>query len=119
VIDLGTIKTAAMEVAKTNGARFALLFGSFARGTETKHSDVDLIFVEETSDRYLDRIDRYLKPLTERLDPAVEIFVYTPSEFESMKEGPFVARALREGVVLFESGEAPGRFAPLASAGEG
>jgi predicted nucleotidyltransferase len=105
MLQLDEIKEAASDVARANGAKLAVLFGSYARGTATERSDVDLIFVEETDKRYLDRLDGYYYQLVDRLRTPVEMFVYTPSEFERMKDQPFVARAVAEGIVLYESGE--------------
>ena len=53
-------------------------------------SDVDLIFVEDTEDPFLKRIDRYFDTLVERLRTGVEVLVYTPSEFERIRERPFL-----------------------------
>ena len=105
IVSFETIKEAVTEVAKANGAQLAILFGSYARGTATKHSDIDLIFVEETDLRFLDRLGRYFDPLVERLGGGVETFVYTPDEFERMKDHGFVGQALREGIVLYEHRE--------------
>jgi len=33
----------------------------------------------------------------------MDILVYTPQEFEDMKERPFVKRVLREGKMLYEA----------------
>jgi len=85
---------------------FALLFGSHARGTATEHSDIDVIFVEETDAPFLQRLGRYMDPLVDELKSAAEVFVYTPDEFTSMKESFFVKKALEEGVVVFERGKA-------------
>lgn len=102
VLDLERIREAVAEIARANGASLALLFGSYARGTATKRSDVDVIFVEETDARFLDRLDRYMGPLYDRLRTGVEVLVYTPAEFERMKDRGFVRRALREGVLVYE-----------------
>jgi predicted nucleotidyltransferase len=99
----GRIREAVRLVARRNGARRALLFGSHARGTATRHSDVDLMFVEDTTDRFLDRLDRYFDPLSDMIGRAVEVLVYTPGEYERMKDSAFVRRAEREGIVLYES----------------
>jgi HEPN domain-containing protein/predicted nucleotidyltransferase len=100
VRDRGQIERALRDVAIANHAKLALLFGSWARNTQTAHSDVDAIFVEETDDRFIDRLGRYFDPLTDRLGPPVEVLVYTPDEFARMKRRPFVARALKEGIVV-------------------
>ena len=102
VLDLEMIRQAVSEVAHANGANLAVLFGSYARGTATRRSDVDVIFVEDTDARFLDRLGRYMNPLVDALRASVEVLVYTPHEFESMKKRAFVKRALEEGVVLYE-----------------
>ena len=102
VITIEKIREAAIEIANANGATLALLFGSYARGTATERSDVDLIFVEETTLRFLDRLSRYQDILIDRLSTSVETLVYTPAEFERMKDGGFVGQAVREGIVLYE-----------------
>lgn len=105
MLHIDEIKQAASDVAKAKGAKLAILFGSYARGTATNRSDVDLIFVEDTDLRYIERLDGYYYPLVNQLNTPVEMFVYTPAEFERMKDSPFVARALKEGIILYESGK--------------
>jgi predicted nucleotidyltransferase len=79
-----------------------VLFGSCARGDFHEGSDIDLLVVMETQERFLDRIGR----VQEVLDCAlpVEAVVYTPAEFQRMlAEGnSFVTRAMAEGRVLYE-----------------
>ena len=79
--------------------RKVLLFGSLARGDARDHSDIDLIVVKDTHMRFLDRLDEFYDDAREAMD----ILVYTPQEFEEMKERPFVKRALREGKMLYEA----------------
>lgn len=79
--------------------RKLLLFGSLARGDARDHSDIDLIVVKDTPMRFLDRLDEFYDDAREAMD----ILVYTPQEFEEMKERPFVKRALREGKMLYEA----------------
>jgi predicted nucleotidyltransferase len=107
MLELDDIKRAVTEVAQSLGAHQVILFGSYARGTATKGSDVDLIVVEDTKDRFLARLGKYLDPLWDRLRTGVEVLVYTPEEFGRMQEGAFLRRALREGIVLYESGKVP------------
>ena len=117
MIEMADIRSSVTDVAQANGAQIAILFGSFARNTATAHSDIDLIFVEETNLPFLDRMDRYLGPLVDRLRTSVEVLVYTPEEFERMAQYPFIGQALAEGVVLYESGEVLGNVSTLARAG--
>lgn len=105
MLDLETIRREVAELARLNGAEKAILFGSYARGTATERSDVDLVFIERTELPFLSRLDRYFDPLADRLQAGVETFVYTPEEFESMSGQGFIGQILREGVVLYESGK--------------
>ncbi len=82
----------------------AVLFGSRARGEASRHSDADLILVQHTAKRFLERYEGLLRELNLALPGiAVEALIYTPEEFEQMRQRHFVARALREGIVLYES----------------
>ena len=78
-----------------------LLFGSAARGQPDEYSDVDLIVIKRTPDRFLKRLlDVPLLPV-----PA-DIFVYTPEEFAQMQqeENPFILEALKDAVVVYPPG---------------
>ncbi len=80
-----------------------VLFGSYARGTATPDSDVDLLIVMETAappvERYL-AVARLLRP---RLFP-VDILVKTPEEIrQALAEGDFFIREIMEqGHILYE-----------------
>jgi predicted nucleotidyltransferase len=87
------------RLKKDPSVRKVLLFGSLARGDARDHSDIDLIVVKDTPMRFLDRLDEFYDDAREAMD----ILVYTPQEFEEMKERPFVKRALREGKMLYEA----------------
>ncbi len=76
-----------------------ILFGSLARGDLHRGSDIDLIVVKETEKRFLDRLDEFYYDASEPLD----VLVYTPEEFESMKNRPFLRRAMEEGKVLYDA----------------
>ena len=76
-----------------------LLFGSLARGDLHIGSDIDLIVVKDTDKKFLDRLDEFYLDASEPLD----ILVYTPEEFDDMKERPFMKRAMKEGQVLYEA----------------
>ena len=78
-----------------------LLFGSRARGTATRRSDLDLLLVCETDEPPLERIGRVLRLLQDSPWP-VEPLVYTAQELDSMRHRPFIRRVLAEGRVLYE-----------------
>lgn len=88
----------ALEAA---GAERAIVFGSWARGTEDGYSDLDLAVVLETD---LPRLERgsLLADLVRSLPVGVDLLVFTPQEFARGMErqlGVFEAIA-REGVTI-------------------
>ncbi|MDD5544823.1 MAG: nucleotidyltransferase domain-containing protein [Acidobacteriia bacterium] len=86
----------------------AIVFGSFARGDVSRHSDLDLIVVQETEKRFLDRYDDLLRPVAEAVpERAVDLLIYTPQELKRLSERPFVARALLEGRTIYELSQKP------------
>jgi len=83
------------------GVLRAILFGSLARGDIGAQSDLDLILVVETRERFLERCASFHRAL----EPAVgmDILVYTPDEFEAMRDGRFLRQALADGKVVYEA----------------
>ena len=85
-----------------------LLFGSWARGEADEQSDVDLLVVErEPFGRNRSRrreAARIWRCLSEFRIPT-DILVYAVDELDQWKDSSYhvVARALREGKVLYES----------------
>jgi len=86
-----------------HGIERILLFGSFARGTQTAESDVDLIVIIRSELRFLDRYTELLSLLHNTLRPhAVEPLIYTASEYEVLRTRGMgiVHTAEVEGVVI-------------------
>lgn len=80
-----------------------IVFGSFARGDTHEGSDLDLIVVKETDERFFDRIGR-VRDSTCGMGLDVRPLVYTPAEMEEMlaQGNSFLETALAEGVVAYE-----------------
>lgn len=79
-----------------------ILFGSTARGDTDEYSDIDLIVIKETNERFVQRLIDVTAFLPK--DLAIDAFVYTSEEFERMVENgnPFIEQALKDGVVVYE-----------------
>jgi hypothetical protein len=78
-----------------------ILFGSRARGTPHRYSDVDLIIVSPKF-RRKNIVDR-ASPLYLEWEPdlPVDFLCYTPEEFDKLSQrGGLVREALREGVII-------------------
>lgn len=84
------------------GPEKVILFGSYARGDYDEFSDIDLIVIKDTEQRFFQRlaeVDAFMPR-----DVKADVFVYTPQEFQTMIESgnPFIEQALKDGIVLYE-----------------
>jgi predicted nucleotidyltransferase len=78
-----------------------ILFGSQARGDADEYSDYDLIVIKRTDRPFLERLQEMVPYLVE-FDRPAEILVYTPEEFESMRETGLGWMVQKEGILLYE-----------------
>lgn len=103
--EISRLKDRLTPLFRRYGIQKAILFGSFARGEPSRRSDLDLILVQETDRRFLDRYEGLLLELGKLVpDRDLDLLIYTPGELERLAGRPFVAAALREGKVIYESG---------------
>ena len=79
-----------------------ILFGSYARGSSDRYSDLDLVIIKRTRKRFLDRIKEVIRIIKPRF--GVDILVYTPDEFRRMVRSgnPFIQGVVKEGKILYE-----------------
>ncbi len=102
---VGEIARMARPVFERHNIEKAILFGSFATGRQSRKSDVDLILVKSTTQRYFDRFEGLLEDLYRAIPGReIECFVYTPQELASISHRLFIRRALGEGTVIYERG---------------
>jgi predicted nucleotidyltransferase len=93
-------------VFKKYGVLRAILFGSLARGDASRRSDIDLIAVQDTDRRFLDRYEGFLREVVEASPGRdVDLLVYTPEELARMAQRPWIATVLKEGRTIYESGQ--------------
>ncbi len=81
-----------------------ILFGSYAWGNPTQESDLDLLIVKETRERYTRRTLKIREILTEENGLiGMDILVYTPKELSKRLEigDSFLSKILEEGEVLY------------------
>lgn len=98
------------------GVERVLLFGSWARGSATSRSDLDLLVVWQTDLPPIERIGRVLQVLKDAPLP-VEPVVYTPEEFVRRLDLPFLRGVLKEARLLYERREAAARSGEVAPPG--
>ena len=83
------------------------LFGSYAIGTATDRSDLDVFVIQRTGERRSERVRRLQGLLLGILHP-VDVQVFTPEEFEaeSQEEHSFTYTVARQAKILYRK-EAP------------
>jgi DNA polymerase sigma len=82
------------------------VFGSYARGEHDSLSDIDLVIVKETDKSFFERTKEVLGCIEH--NGSIDILVYTPSEFEHMKEvhNAFLEMLLDEGICIYDAEKA-------------
>jgi len=77
----------------------AVLFGSLASGTIGETSDLDLLLIAPSRERFTRRLEHFYRALAPSV--ALDLFVYTPEEFSVMAlTNPFVRAAVSLGKVV-------------------
>ncbi|QSQ09149.1 hypothetical protein H0A61_01508 [Koleobacter methoxysyntrophicus] len=85
---------------KQLGAEKIMLFGSYASGRADLFTDLDIIAVLKSDLSFIKRIGFIYSKIIPRV--ATDILVYTPEEWQTLKEKPFFKKAAAEGKVLYE-----------------
>lgn len=82
-----------------------ILFGSYANGTPTEESDLDLLIIKE-SDIPSRLQNRKVRNILSDLRIPVDVIVKTPEEFQTYKNiiGTIIYPANKFGKVIYESG---------------
>lgn len=88
------------QIIELCAPRMILLFGSQAKGTAGKNSDVDLCVVASTSNKRELLTELYFNVEFER---PLDILLYTPEEWTGSLSDPqsFAHKLNREGVLLY------------------
>ena len=104
MIGIDVLKERISLICQNHKVEKAILFGSFARNEASRHSDIDIIIIQNTSLRFLDRYDGILAAFSRALpEYDVDLLIYTPEELAKISARPFIAQAMKEGKVLYES----------------
>jgi predicted nucleotidyltransferase len=104
-LSLDEIRSSLLPFLKQSGVEKAIVFGSHARGTQDRKSDLDLILVMETSDRFFKRYDRITGIYRALPSVELEVLIYTPEELDRNSTLPFFRKVLEEGKVIYERGK--------------
>jgi predicted nucleotidyltransferase len=90
------------RLSKLQDLNKVILFGSQARGTADRHSDVDLILLLNYFDDQL-KVTHIARELLDEIEQAFDIIVMTPEEYDEDSSFPgSVSRyASKEGRILY------------------
>ena len=103
-MNIDILKKKLQPIFKEKKVKKAILFGSFARDEASRHSDIDLILIQNTNLRFPDRYDGVLLAIGQALPEwDVNLLIYTPSELAGISGRRFINQALQEGKILYES----------------
>lgn len=104
-LSLEEIRELLLPILEQCGVEKAIIFGSHARGTQDRKSDLDILLVMETSARFFARYDK-ISGLRQALPfMELDILIYTPEELDRNRDRPFIRRALAEGKLIYERGK--------------
>ena len=103
-MEIDVLKKKLRPIFKQYEIKKAILFGSLARNEASRHSDVDLILIQDTRLRFLDRYEGILAAFSRALSEYdVDLLIYTPEELAEISGRRFIKQALQEGKTLYES----------------
>ncbi len=79
-----------------------ILFGSYAYGTPTKESDLDLLVIMPSDEPMHSRVTK-IRKLVRDIEISKDIIVYTPQEVEKWKDASaaFITTIMRKGKVIY------------------
>ncbi|MBI1929194.1 nucleotidyltransferase domain-containing protein [Candidatus Poribacteria bacterium] len=82
-----------------------ILFGSLATGTTGEWSDIDLLVIKETDQKFFDRLNEIARKCDNQV--GMDCLVYTPREYEQESaENPFFREEIvKKGRVIYEKQE--------------
>ncbi len=80
-----------------------ILFGSLVTGNIREYSDIDLVIIKETTERFIDRLHQVR--LMTHPEVGVDFIVYTSKEIEEMRKEKrrfLIKEVLEKGRLLYE-----------------
>src|ERR1044072_589759 len=100
------VETLVGRIAMRVRPQKVIFFGSYAKGTATPKSDLDLFVIANTDIPFANRADEIKSLLAEVLIP-IDIHFYTPDEVEawSQEKFSFVSSVLRTGDIVFDKSQ--------------
>ena len=105
MVSLAEIQALSKEIVEAIHPEKVLLFGSYAKGTATEKSDVDiLVVVDELKEKKYKILSAINKKVWSKFDFEKDIKLYSKAEIEDWKnvKQAFVTTAIRESKTIYE-----------------
>ncbi len=102
-VTLKRIKGIADQIVEHSHPQKIILFGSYAYGTATVDSDVDLLVMIDTEEKPL-HVAAQIAAAIDHPFP-LDIIVFTPSDWNASlkRKGIFATEVMAKGIVLYEA----------------
>ncbi len=101
-INIEEISQRLKPIFKKNNVEKAIVFGSVARGTQTRKSDLDFLIVLKTDKRFFDRYEDFEEIRNLLVGSSVDMLIYSPEELENISHRKFIKSILAEGQIVYE-----------------
>ena len=101
-LTIDKLKSILTPLFKKKGVIKAVVFGSFARKTDSRKSDLDLMIIVETNKRFFERYETFNEIFEVIRGPAIDMLIYTPEELKNISHRVFIQRILKEGSTIYE-----------------
>lgn len=101
-INIEEISQRLKPLFKKNNVEKAIVFGSGARGTRTRKSDLDLLIVLVTDKRFFDRYEDFKEIPNLIKGSSVDMLIYSPEELVNISHRKFIKTILAEGKIIYE-----------------
>ena len=88
------------QLVGLEGVQQISVFGSFASGRRDLFTDLDILVIMDTELNVVERLGFLYSRVSLPVD--LDLFCYTPQEYEILKNNGWLSRALRGSQVLYE-----------------
>jgi predicted nucleotidyltransferase len=101
-LTIDNLKKTLTPFFEKQGVLKAVIFGSFARKTQSRKSDLDLMIIVPTKERFFERYEAFNEIFELIPGPAIDMLIYTPEEFNNISHRAFIQNIVKEGATIYE-----------------
>ena len=94
-----------VEILKNYRPQKVIVFGSVAKGKAKRESDIDLCIIKDFSGKKIEekqKIRRLFSSFNYDYPVAVDLHLYSPSEFDNSEKNFFIEEIKKTGLVVYE-----------------